>query len=156
AGAGSVVVHKVDASSNGNDSAASSRTVVVLDTDPGIRWALSKGLARSGYTVETAHEVGEALHRALNGSVSAGSVEYLPEAGLTLEVIQSLLDTPSQPRVVAVSIDSSPQTVIECMRRGVSDFLPKPFSLAELRAALSRALEGRPQRRPAANDADSA
>ncbi len=131
---------------NGHESPVASKVVVILDTDAGIRWALSKGLSLSGYTVETAHEVGEAMHFAQNHTVSAFIVEYLPEAGLTLEAIQSLLECPGSPRVVAVSIDSSPQTVIECMRRGVSDFLPKPFSLAELRAALSRALENRPQR----------
>src|SRR5690606_31323024 len=127
----SVAMQHIEGPGNGQDSPAQSRVVVVLDTDPGIRWALSKGLARSGYVVETAHEVGEAMQRAHHETVSAFIVEYLPEAGLTLEVIQSLLDSPCNPRIVAVSIDSSPQTVIECMRRGVSDFLPKPFSLAE-------------------------
>jgi two-component system, NtrC family, response regulator AtoC len=149
-------MYRLDQSSNGQDSGVlqtPAKTVVVLDTDAGIRWALSKGLALSGYHVETAHEVGEALHWAQKFPVSAFVVELLPEAGLTLDVIQRLLESPSQPRVVTVSIDSSPHTVIECMRRGASDFLPKPFSLAELRAALSRALESRPHRLDSASGA---
>lgn len=126
--------------------------VVVLDTDPGIRWALEKGLERSGYRVQTAGTVGEALGFVYEGSVSAVVMELLPEAGLTLDVLANLLDTPKPPRIICVSVDANPQDVIECMRRGAADFLPKPFSLSEVRAALKRALaddaEQRSIRRP--------
>jgi DNA-binding NtrC family response regulator len=127
------------------------RTIAVLDTDPGVRWALERGLARSGYDVFTLSTAGEALKAAFDG-IDAVVMELLPEAGLNLDLLTNILETPGQPRVVCVSIDSNPQTVIECIRRGASDFLPKPFSLAEVRTALSRALaseqDQRMMRRP--------
>ena len=55
--------------------------------------------------------------------------------------MSQLAEAPYRPNVICVSIDSKPQTVIECMRRGAADFLLKPFSLADLRGAVNRALD---------------
>ena len=120
---------------------AGRRLVVVLDTDPGVRWALDKGLSRSGFDVRAVGNVGDVLSIAADFSVSGVIMELLPEAGLTEEVLSMIVDTPSSPRVICVAVDSPPNLVIECMRRGAADFLPKPFSLAEVRSALNRALD---------------
>ncbi|MBI4557427.1 MAG: sigma-54-dependent Fis family transcriptional regulator [Candidatus Hydrogenedentes bacterium] len=119
---------------------ASSGLILVVDTDPGVRWALEKGISLSGYQVRAVTNVSEAMQTARQESVQGVVLELLPEAGLTPEVISMLSETPNAPRVICVSADSAPQLVIECMRRGAADFLTKPFNLAELRAALSRAL----------------
>lgn len=124
-----------------------SRRVVILDTDPGVRWALEKGLIRSGYSVRAVSTPGEALSAANAGDIDGIILELLPEAGLTEEVLTALLETSSHPRIVCVSVDSNPQTVIDCIRRGASDFLPKPFSLNEVRTALNRALASDEEKR---------
>jgi DNA-binding NtrC family response regulator len=121
------------------------RSVLVIDTDPGVRWSLEKGLAGSGYLVRTASTVDQAIRTAHDGLFGAILMELMPEAGLTVDVLSSLVGTPGSPSVVCASIDSAPHTVIECMRRGAVGFLPKPFSLATVRAELARALK---QRRP--------
>ena len=121
------------------------RSVLVIDTDPGVRWSLEKGLAGSGYLVRTASTVDQAIRTAHDGPFGAILMELMPEAGLTVDVLSSLVGTPGSPSVVCASIDSAPHTVIECMRRGAVGFLPKPFSLATVRAELARALK---QRRP--------
>jgi len=114
--------------------------LVVIDTDPGVRWSLEKGLTRSGYNVVAANTVGQVLKIAHEERVDGIVMELLPEAGLTLEVLSSLVAAPQSPRLVCISVDSAPQTVIECMRRGAADFLTKPFSLAEVRGAVRRAM----------------
>lgn len=121
--------------------AASTRTVLVLDTDPGVRWSLAKGLAISGYEVVTAATVAEAIGSLRERRAAAVIFELLPEAGLTQDALPLLLDVEDPPRIICVSAESSPQLVIECMRRGASDFLPKPFTLAEIRMSLARALD---------------
>ena len=133
---------------SGPPQAASPQLIVVLDTDPGVRWALEKGLKRSGYDVRAANTVGEALRVIYEEPVAGVVMELLPEAGLTTDVLSMFLEAPSAPRVVCVSVESEPQAIIECVRRGAADFLPKPFSLQEVRAALSRALVSGEQRRP--------
>ncbi|MBX7257238.1 MAG: sigma-54 dependent transcriptional regulator [Candidatus Hydrogenedentes bacterium] len=120
--------------------AESPNTVLVLDTDPGVRWSLAKGLANSGYEVVTAATVAEAVGFLRERTIAAVIYELLPEAGLTQDALPLLLDAEVLPRIICVSVESSPQLVIECMRRGAADFLPKPFTLAEIRMSLSRAL----------------
>lgn len=131
-----------DTDEGGRDTAT--RTVLVVDTDPGVRWALEKGLQKSGFSVVAVSSVADALTQVAEKNPACIIMELLPEAGLTQDVLTMLIDTPSTPRVLCVAVDSGPQLVIECMRRGAADFLPKPFSLTEIRAALSRALDAGP------------
>lgn len=105
------------------------KRIVVLDTDRGVRWALEKGLQRSGYEVLTAASVAEGLEYANEGSIDVVLLEILPEAGLTQEALGMFLKSASSPKVICISVDSAPQHVIDCMRQGAADFLSKPFSL---------------------------
>lgn len=117
-----------------------SKSVLVLDTDPGVRWALEKGLASSGYGVTVVNNVGDALRALQDGPADAILMEFLPEAGLTFETLAMLAEAGQGARIICVSIESAPKTVIECMRHGAADFLPKPFSMNEIRSSLTRAL----------------
>ncbi len=119
--------------------------VVVIDTDAGVRWSLEKGLARSGYRVTLASSVEQVTQLFARGGADAVIMEILPEAGLTLDALTHLVKTPGGHKVICVSVDSSPQTVIECIRRGAADYLTKPFSLSELRSVIGRALPDRPR-----------
>ena len=132
---------QADTNDGGRETA---RTILVVDTDPGVRWAIDKGLQKSGFDVVAVSSVADALAVAADRELACIIMELLPEAGLTQDVLTMLLESPSAPRVVCVAVDSAPQFVIECMRRGAADFLPKPFSLSEIRAALSRALDAGP------------
>jgi len=114
--------------------------VVVIDTDSGVRWSLEKGLGRSGYRVTVASSLEQVLQLFAQGGADAVIMEILPEAGLTLDALTNLVKTPGGHKVICVSVDSSPQNVIECIRRGAADYLTKPFSLAELRSVVGRAL----------------
>jgi DNA-binding NtrC family response regulator len=114
--------------------------VVVIDTDSGVRWSLEKGLGRSGYRVTIASNLEQVTSLFAAGGIDVVIVELLPEAGLTLDAITEMIKTPGGHKVICVSVDSSPQTVIECIRRGASDYLTKPFSLSELRSVVARSL----------------
>ncbi len=116
--------------------------LVIIDTDPGVRWSLEKGLSRSGYSVLTAESPSQALRLIHDQRIDSVLLELLPEAGLTLDALSSLVDASGPNKVICLSIDASPQTVIECIRRGAADYIMKPFSLAEVRRAVARTLEG--------------
>ncbi|MGI6458948.1 MAG: response regulator [Candidatus Hydrogenedentales bacterium] len=96
--------------------------VIVLDTDPGVRWALEKGLKRSGYDVRTASTSGEALRILYAEPVRAVIMEILPEADLTPDVLTTVLESPPKPKVICVSMESDPKAIIECVRRGCGGF----------------------------------
>ncbi len=131
---------------------AAKRLILVVDTDPGVRWAIERGLSRSGYDVRMVSNASDALRIAYDETVHGIILELLPEAGLGTELLTNLLATHSEPRIVCVSVESSPNLVIDCIRLGAADFIPKPFSLEDVRSALTRALAGeqeaRTMRRP--------
>ncbi|MFO7976626.1 MAG: response regulator, partial [Candidatus Hydrogenedentota bacterium] len=133
--------------------------IVVLDTDPGVRWAMEKGLKRSGYDVRAVSTSGDALGLVYAEPVQAVIMEILPEAGLTPEVLTTILEAPSKPKVVCISLESEPKAIIECVRRGAADFIPKPFNLNDVRAVLRRSLASGPEqrvlRRPWSGKADA-
>ncbi|MBX3176560.1 MAG: sigma-54-dependent Fis family transcriptional regulator [Candidatus Hydrogenedentes bacterium] len=113
--------------------------LLVVDTDPGVCWSLEKGLGLSGYQVVSANSASQAAQRVEREYFDCVLYEIMPEAGLTPETLSQVLESKNQPSVICVSIDAPPHVVIDCMRRGASDFLVKPFSLPEIRAAVSKA-----------------
>jgi len=127
--------------------------ILVVDTDPSVCWSLEKGLGLSGYTVVTVNSASQAMARFREERFAGVLLEIMPEAGLTAELLSELLEQESPPAVVCVSIDALPPLVIDCMRRGATDFLVKPFSLAEVRSALSKAVES--QKNSPANTLDA-
>ena len=122
------------------DSGRVRQKLLVVDTDPGVCWSLEKGLGLSGYEVSTVNNAAHAIQRARAESFAGILLEIMPEAGLTVETLTQILDQEAPPSVVCVSIDAPPTIVIDCMRRGATDFLVKPFSLAEVRAAIAKAI----------------
>ena len=116
------------------------KLILIIDTDKGVQWSLERGLTKSGYRVRTASSVEQAVHVAQLEPVAAIVLELAPEAGLTVAVLSSLLRAPSSPKIVCTSIDAPPAIVIDCMRRGAADFLVRPFSLGQVRAALKKIL----------------
>jgi DNA-binding NtrC family response regulator len=122
------------------DSLRESKRVLVVDTDPGVRWAIERGLSRGGFEVMAASNLGDALHFLEENEFDGIILEILPEAGLTHETLSMVVDKGNSSRVICVSVESSPQIVIECMKRGAVNFLPKPFSMAELKSCLTTAL----------------
>ncbi len=125
--------------SNGRHTGGPHPSVLIIETDAGVRWSLEKGLGRSGYRVSTAANLDQVIPMLSGSEMDVVIMELLPEAGLTLEALSTLVKSPGRHKVICISVDSSPQTVIECIRRGASDYLAKPFSLAELRSQVARA-----------------
>lgn len=125
---------------NAVDPARERQRLLVVDTDPGVCWSLEKGLALSGYDVTTVNNAAHAIQRAKHERFAGVLLEIMPEAGLTVETLTLLLEQEEPPSVVCVSIDAPPTIVIDCMRRGATDFLVKPFSLAEVRSAIAKAI----------------
>ena len=126
------------ATPNGKDTR---QRLLVVDTDPSVCWSLERGLALSGYTVVSVNSASQALTQIREERFASVLMEIMPEAGLTVEILSEILDQEEPPKVVCVSIDAPPPIVIDCMRRGATDFLVKPFSLAEVRAAVAKAVD---------------
>ena len=117
--------------------------VLVVEDDEGIAWPLRRGLARSGYQVETVGSGREALE--------AGPADVvLLDLGLPdldgLEVCRRLRAN-SDAAVIVVTARGEEGDRVAALDDGADDYLVKPFGLAELeariRAVLRRVNPGR-------------
>lgn len=120
------------------DRASSSTTtrVLVVEPDDALRDTLTMALQVSGYEVEAAHSAARG-HTLLSGHVyDAVIVDVMMESdeigGFDLVEVVTL-------PVVAVSAVSDPVVEQQALEAGAAVFLPKPFTLSELRQALQQA-----------------
>lgn len=117
--------------------------VLVVESDPGVRWSLERGLSHSGYRVKNATTPEQAIELAQHNGIASILMEIRPESGFTMEVLSRLMNTGNRPVVLCSSVHASPRLVMDCVQRGASGFLPRPFSLGEVRAELQRAVKAR-------------
>lgn len=110
--------------------------LLVVDDDPRIASALADALRRKGYDVITAANAAEAL--------AAPPVDLvLLDLGLPdmdgLDLCTELRKTSNIP-IIAVTAKGAPTERVEGFKRGVDDYVVKPFSLIELEARIEAVL----------------
>ncbi|MBL4653848.1 MAG: sigma-54-dependent Fis family transcriptional regulator, partial [Flavobacteriales bacterium] len=114
--------------------------ILVVDSDPGVRWSLERGLAHSGFRVLVADSSESAISLSKNNTITAIFFEIMPEAGLTVEILSKVISACNSAAIVCSSIDASPHNITDCIMRGCSRFLQRPFSLGEVRSELFHAI----------------
>lgn len=116
-------------------------TILLADDEPEIRGYLEMALRCKGFSVLSARDGEEALdylHGVQKPSLVLLDVMMPRKNGLdTLRQIR-LFD--QELPVIMLSCASSPLTVVEAMKSGATDFLPKPVSHDDLGAAVLKAL----------------
>ena len=106
---------------------ATSRRILVVDDDRGLRLALSTLLKGAGHEVETVGDGPEALAELQDRDFDIVLLDVGLPSMSGLEVLErtQALDTP--PRVVMMTADDTPETVLESVRRQAFRYLRKPF-----------------------------
>jgi putative nucleotidyltransferase with HDIG domain len=117
------------------------RPVLVVDDEPGTRDVLARWLERRGYAVTTASSADEALMR-MNGEPAAVvlcDVRMPGHDGLWL--LARLRDEYPATAVVMATGFTDVGPAIASLRRGVVDYLTKPFTPDQLGEAVRRAMD---------------
>ncbi len=112
--------------------------ILVLDTDSDLRESLERTLKCGGRMVYSAATVEEAISILQRENILVVILEMLPVAELTLDVLTTVVNAPTAPKVLCVSVDASPKLVTACMKRGAESFIQKPYSLTELQDELTK------------------
>jgi two-component system, NtrC family, response regulator AlgB len=112
--------------------------ILIVDDEPHIRQTLKIALEAMGHTAAqatdsatTRRELEQALFDAILVDVRLGT-----ESGIDL-MEEVLRDRPDL-AVVIITAHASIDLAVDAMRRGAFDFLPKPFTPAQVRAVLER------------------
>ncbi len=102
--------------------------ILVVDDDRALRHALTTLLAEAGYTVVPAGDGPAALASLATAHADVMLLDLgLPGMG-GLEVLARLRGLASRPRVVVITADDTPGTLLEAIRGQVDGYVTKPFA----------------------------
>src|SRR5256886_17653316 len=118
--------------------------VLVIDDEPSIRKYLQTLLEVDGFDVETLSSGREAIKQISEGRRPDLIIldVLMPELS-GIETLKELMQLDRSLNVIMLSCSNEVGTVVEAIRIGAHDYLPKPFEKSELDAAM---LKSRPQK----------
>lgn len=110
--------------------------VLVVDDEPRITSFVSRALTAEGFQVDAAADGRRGLELARTGRYSLVVLDLLLPGMDGVSILRDLMQTRPDQRVLVLSALSDVNSKVECLEIGASDYLPKPFSLAELIARI--------------------
>ncbi|MEZ4263153.1 MAG: sigma-54 dependent transcriptional regulator [Polyangiaceae bacterium] len=119
--------------------------VLLVDDEPSLREMLGILLRREGYDVLACPGFVSAREAALNAPTPWDLVltDLMMPDGSGLDVLTEAKSRSDETEVIVMTAHSTVETAIEAMKRGAYDFITKPFTNAELKALVHKALEKR-------------
>lgn len=115
--------------------------ILVIDDDPSVRFFVEEALRRVGYRVLSV-ATAEAALESLAGDPPILMVIDLQLAGMSgLKLLEKLYAGGQVVPSVVLTAHGVPFNARQALALGAVDFLPKPCTTAELRAAVTGALE---------------
>ena len=115
--------------------------ILVADDDRSTRFAISSMLKKAGYAVTAVKDGAEALRNIQQTSFDLAFLDiWMPE--LTgLEVLARVRAGSSHPKIVIMTSDGTPESLLRAIREQAYEYLSKPFSPKEAVEVAQRALK---------------
>jgi CheY-like chemotaxis protein len=120
--------------------APAANRVLVVDDEAVVANSIRKILARKGFAVEEAFTCKDALNRVFAQNYDLVLLDLKMSDGNGMDVLQKIKAKRPDLRVVIVTGYGSADTAEEAIQKGASDYMPKPFTPAELYSVTSRVL----------------
>ncbi|MCA9772678.1 MAG: sigma-54-dependent Fis family transcriptional regulator, partial [Myxococcales bacterium] len=118
----------------------STASILIVDDEPLIRWALAERLETKGYRVVGAENGRDALERYREG-VDVVVLDYkLPDSD-GVKLLPQIKEMDAEPPVIMMTAHNSVDIAVQAMKAGAYDYLNKPFDLDEMVHVVERALE---------------
>lgn len=108
--------------------------VLVIEDEPRIGSFVSRALQTAGFRVETARDGISGLELARSGRFALVILDLLLPGLGGLSVLGGIIESNPDQRVLVLSALGDVESKVRCFELGASDYLPKPFALAELLA----------------------
>ena len=110
--------------------------VLVVDDEPRIVSFVSRALSAEGLQVDGAMDGARGLELARTGGYELVVLDLLLPSLDGVLLLHELMEARPSQRVLVLSALSDVETKVRCLESGASDYLSKPFSLAELVARI--------------------
>src|SRR3954453_10859097 len=108
-------------------------SVLVIDDEPGIRKALAASLEADGHDVIAVSNGRDALAATTRKSFDLVFVDIQLGDHSGMDLIPALLAENLWLKIVVITAYASIDTAVESIKRGATDYLPKPFTPAQVR-----------------------
>ena len=119
---------------------APAKRVLIVDDEELIRELLRRALSEAGYQVEQAADGAAGLERLKSSSFDVVLLDIWMPRMNGLEVLASLHELPSPPRVIVMTADHTPETLLNAIREEAYLYIGKPFSPSTLVDLVGKAL----------------
>ena len=117
--------------------------ILVVDDEVNIRKTLSVCLETEGHKVIAVSNLQDALTEASRKSFELAFVDLRLGTQDGLDLIPALLATSPWMKIIVITAYASIDTAVEAMRRGATDYIPKPFTPAQVLLAVHKVSETR-------------
>lgn len=112
--------------------------VLIVDDEPNIRGTLRVALETMGHVVDEADSPPAALRHVERHPFDVALLDLRLGDASGLDLIAPLLAQLPRLAIVVITAYASVDTAVDAMRQGAFDYLPKPFTPAQVRGVLER------------------
>jgi NtrC-family two-component system response regulator AlgB len=120
-----------------------SLAILVVDDEANIRKTLSVCLEAEGHRVVSAGNFQDAVAEGSRRSFDLAFVDLRLGTESGLDLIPALLASSPWLKIIVITAYVSIDTAVEAMRRGATDYIPKPFTPAQVTLAVRKVAEVR-------------
>jgi NtrC-family two-component system response regulator AlgB len=117
--------------------------ILVVDDEINIRKTLTVCLETEGHHAVAVSNFEDAVHEASRRSFDLAFVDLRLGTADGLDLIPSLLAQTPWLKIIIITAYASIDTAVEAMRRGATDYIPKPFTPAQVKLAVHKVFEMR-------------
>jgi NtrC-family two-component system response regulator AlgB len=117
--------------------------ILVVDDEANIRRTLSICLETDGHQVTAVSNPEDALSEAFHRTFDIAFIDLRLGVTSGLDLIPALLATTPWIKIIVITAYASIDTAVEAIKRGATDYIPKPFTPAQIKLALHKVFEVR-------------
>ena len=122
-------------------SAETSVSLVVIDDNPGSLEMLSSALTRPGLRIFTAQDPEEGVELVFREHPQIVLTDLVMPGLSGLEVLERIVEFDPAIDVILMTAHYTSETAVEAIRKGASDYLNKPVSIAALRERIGKLID---------------
>jgi NtrC-family two-component system response regulator AlgB len=117
--------------------------ILVVDDEINIRKTLAVYLETEGHKVFAVSNFKDAVAEASRRSFDLAFVDLRLGTDSGLDLIPALITATPSLKIIVITAYASIDTAVEAMRRGATDYIPKPFTPAQVKLAVHKVFEMR-------------
>ncbi|MDD5687877.1 MAG: response regulator [Elusimicrobia bacterium] len=117
------------------------KKILVVDDEIGILAFVKDVLVKKEYFVQTTINPFEVVDILKSTDFDIAIVDLRMPGMSGLDLLETIKENHKKIEVIIITADATVETTVECMKKGASDFLVKPFEISELLATIERTLE---------------